>query len=111
MADTLTGTLLTFVGLPGLLPLPWGQTLAVFVYAMEVCLGVNDAVKVAMINWRVPNVVARKPVDVTPKIAGRASELYEQRRRQGGQVVQDWDRRSGRFERMNPITIRRERHG
>ncbi|MGB7622372.1 MAG: hypothetical protein WBN92_08490 [Terriglobia bacterium] len=76
MADTLTGTLLTFVGLPGLLPLPWWQTLAVFVHAMVVCLGVNDTVKVAMISWPVPNVVARKPVDLTPKIAGGAYELY-----------------------------------
>jgi H+-transporting ATPase len=64
MAATLTGTVLTFVGLPGLMPLPWGQTLAVFAYAMVACLGVNDAVKVAMIKWRVLNAVARKPVDV-----------------------------------------------
>ena len=63
VADALTGTVLTFVGLPGLLPLPWWQTLAIFVYAMVACLGVNDALKVAMIKWRVLNVVARKPVD------------------------------------------------
>jgi hypothetical protein len=30
MAEMLVGTLLTFVGLPGLMPLPWWQTLAVF---------------------------------------------------------------------------------
>jgi plasma-membrane proton-efflux P-type ATPase len=52
-ADALTGTALTFVGLPGLMPLPWGQTLAAFVFAMVACLGVNDAVKVGMIRWRV----------------------------------------------------------
>ncbi|MBS1235902.1 MAG: plasma-rane proton-efflux P-type ATPase, partial [Proteobacteria bacterium] len=52
-ADALTGTVLTFVGLPGLMPLPWWQTLAVFVYAIVACLGVNDPVKVAMIKWRV----------------------------------------------------------
>jgi H+-transporting ATPase len=57
-ADALTGTVLTFVGLPGLVSLPWGQTLAVFVYAMVACLGVNDAVKVAMIKWRVLTAVA-----------------------------------------------------
>ncbi len=33
------------------------------------CLGVNDAVKVAMIKWRVLNAVAKKPVDVTPRSA------------------------------------------
>jgi H+-transporting ATPase len=58
MADTLTGTVLTFVGLPGLMPLPWWQTLAILGYAMVSCLVVNDAVKVAMIKWRIPLAVA-----------------------------------------------------
>jgi plasma-membrane proton-efflux P-type ATPase len=89
-ADALTATVLTFVGLPGLMPLPWWQALAVFVYAMVACLVVNDAVKVAMIKWRVFNAVAKKPVDVTPQIAKRAYELYEQRGRQDGRAVQDW---------------------
>jgi hypothetical protein len=89
-ADALTGTVLTFVGLPGLMPLPWWQTLAIFVYAMVACLGVNDAVKVAMIKWRVPNAVAKKPIDVTPQIAKRAYELYEQRGRQDGRAIEDW---------------------
>ncbi len=53
-ADAIAGTVLTFVGLKGLMPLPWWQTLAVFVYAMASCLVLNDAVKVAMIKWRVP---------------------------------------------------------
>ena len=63
-ADAIAGTVLTFVGLKGLMPLPWWQTLAVFVYAMVSCLVLNDAVKVAMIKWRVLNVVARNPVNV-----------------------------------------------
>jgi H+-transporting ATPase len=42
------------VGLPGLMPLPWWQTLAIFAYAMVACLVVNDTLKVAMIKWRVP---------------------------------------------------------
>jgi plasma-membrane proton-efflux P-type ATPase len=57
-ADALTGTVLTFVGLPGLMPLPGWQTLAVFVYGMVVCLGVNDAIKVAMIKRLVPAAVS-----------------------------------------------------
>jgi uncharacterized protein (DUF983 family) len=61
-ADAITGTVLTFVGLPGLMPLPWWQTLAIFVYAMVACLVLNDAVKVAMIKWRVLKAVAGKPV-------------------------------------------------
>jgi hypothetical protein len=58
MADALIGTILTRVGLPGLLPLPWLQTLAILAYAMVSCLVVNDAVKVVMIRWRVPGAVA-----------------------------------------------------
>ncbi|MHB8653686.1 MAG: plasma-membrane proton-efflux P-type ATPase [Terriglobia bacterium] len=90
-ADALVGTVLTSVGLPGLMPLPWTQTLAIFVYAMVACLGLNDAVKVAMIKWRVLNAVARKPVDLTPQIAQRAYELYEKRGRQDGRADEDWN--------------------
>jgi plasma-membrane proton-efflux P-type ATPase len=90
-ADAIAGTVLTLVGLPGLKPLPLGQMLALFVCAMIACLGLNDALKVAMIKWRVLNAVVRKPVDVTPQIAKRAYELYEQRGRQDGRAVQDWE--------------------
>ncbi len=58
VADVLVGTVLPLVGLPGLIPLPWWQTLAIFAYAMVSCLAVNDAVKVAMIRWRIPTAVA-----------------------------------------------------
>ena len=68
-ADAIVGTVLTFVGLKGLMPLPWWQTLAVFGYAMVSCLVLNDAVKVAMIKWRVPNAVAVKAADASPQIA------------------------------------------
>jgi H+-transporting ATPase len=88
--DTITGTVLTYVGLPGLMPLPWWQALAIFGYAMVSCLLVNDAVKVAMIKWRVLNAVAKNPVDLTPRISKRAYELYEQRGRQDGRSVEDW---------------------
>jgi len=57
-ADAITGTVLTRVGLPGLSPLPWLQTLAVFLYAMISCLALNDAIKVVMIKWRIPSAVA-----------------------------------------------------
>ena len=52
------GTVLTSVSLPGLMPLPWWQTLAIFVYAMVTCLIVIDAVKAAVIKWRVPRSIA-----------------------------------------------------
>jgi len=84
-ADALTGTVLTLAGLPGLMPLPWWQTLTIFVYAMVACLVVNDAVKVAMIKWRVLNDVTKKPVDCKSQIAKRANEPNEQQ----GLAVQD----------------------
>ncbi len=58
VADALTGTILTRVGLPGLMPLPWSQTLAILAYAMVSCLVVNDVLKVVLIKWRVPTAVA-----------------------------------------------------
>jgi plasma-membrane proton-efflux P-type ATPase len=56
--DAFAGTVLPLVGLADLMPLPWWQTLAIFAYAMFSCLVVNDAMKVAMIKWRVPTAVA-----------------------------------------------------
>jgi H+-transporting ATPase len=58
--DALAGTVLTFVGLPGLVALPWWQALSVFGYAMVACLVVNDALKVALIKWRVPTAVQER---------------------------------------------------
>jgi len=58
IAGALTGTILTRVGLPGLLPMSWSQTLAIFAYAMVSCLVVNDAVKVEMLKRLVPTAVA-----------------------------------------------------
>ncbi len=90
VADSLAGTVLTFVGLPGLMRLPWWQTLAIFAYAMVSCMVVNDAVKVVMIKWLVLDAVVRKPVDVTPQTAGGAYELYERHGGREGRAVQDW---------------------
>jgi len=67
-ADALAGTALTRVGLPGLPPLPWRETLAVFGYALVACLAVNDAVKVAMIKWRVADVMVKHPIGGTPAV-------------------------------------------
>jgi hypothetical protein len=100
--DALAGTILTRVGLPGLMPLPWSQTLVVFVYAMVSCLVINDTLKVAMIKWRVLNVAARKPVDLTPQIAKRAYELYEQQGRHDGHAVQDWNQAEREIQKTGP---------
>lgn len=69
-ADAITGTLLTFVGIKGLTPLPWWEMLAVFAYAMVSCLVLNDALKVAMIKWRVLNVMALKPAAASAPAKG-----------------------------------------
>jgi plasma-membrane proton-efflux P-type ATPase len=50
LVDALVGTALSTTGVPGLAPLPWTQTLAVFGYAMICSLLVNDVLKVAMMN-------------------------------------------------------------
>ncbi len=57
-ADLLVGTALTYVGLPGLMPLPWWQTLTLLAYAMVACLVVNDTVKVVLTRWLVPRAAA-----------------------------------------------------
>ena len=81
VSEVLVGTILTRVGLPGLTPLPWTQTLTIFVYAMVSCLVVNDAVKVALIKWRVFN-FATKPADEIDepldRQAGRAPAIHRQ---------------------------------
>jgi H+-transporting ATPase len=58
-ADALVGTVLTFVGLPGLAPLPWWQTFAIFAYSMVMSLVANDGIKVAMIKHYVMNLPTR----------------------------------------------------
>jgi len=70
--DALLGTAVTYVGFPGLLPLPWWETLAIFAYAAVSCLVLNDTVKVAMIRWRVLNKAAKTPLDMTPQSAAGA---------------------------------------
>jgi H+-transporting ATPase len=83
--------------------LPWGQALAIFAYALVSCLIINDALKVWMIKWRVLNpAVAKKPVDVTPQIAKRAYELYEQQGRRDGHAVQDWDQAEREIRNTQP---------
>jgi len=56
-ADAVIGTLLTYAGLPGLTPLAVWQTGGIFLYALIACLVVNDALKVELIKWRIPESV------------------------------------------------------
>jgi hypothetical protein len=49
-ADAVLGTGLSMVGLPGLTPVSWGETGTALAAALVCGLGVNDAVKVALIR-------------------------------------------------------------
>ena len=63
VAESLTGTALTFVGLPDLAPLPASQMLSILAFAMVSCLVVNDVLKVALIRWCMPNAAATIAAD------------------------------------------------
>jgi H+-transporting ATPase len=73
-------------------PLGWGWAAFVWGYALVWAL-VSDRVK--LLGYRIfdptkPPLLAKKPFDLTPQIATRAYELYEQRGRRNGQADQDW---------------------
>ena len=82
----------TLIGVYGLFmtPLGWGWALFVWGYALVWFL-VNDRVK--LLAYRIFDPAkANTPSDMTPRIAKRAYELYEQGGRQDGRAVQDWNR-------------------
>jgi H+-transporting ATPase len=49
-ADISIGTALTFIGIPGIDPLPWWQVITILGYAMASCLFLNDLLKVTIIK-------------------------------------------------------------
>jgi H+-transporting ATPase len=73
-------------------PLGWRWAGFVWVYALAWFL-LNDRVK--LLAYRIFDLVkapssAKNPVDLTPQIATRAYELYQQRGRGDGKANQDW---------------------
>jgi H+-transporting ATPase len=73
-------------------PLGWGWALFVWGYALAWFL-VSDRVKLLAYRVFDPTaapLLAQKPLDLTPRIATRAYELYEQRGRRAGQASEDW---------------------
>ena len=91
LGTQIVATLIAVYGL-FMTPLGWGWALFVWGYALVWFL-VSDRVKLLAYRVFDPTaapLLARKPVDVTPQIAKRAYELYEQRGRQDGRAVQDW---------------------
>ena len=90
MAVVGTQIVATLVAVYGLFmpALGWGWAGFVWGYALLWFL-LNDRVK--LLAYRIFDPVkARTPSDLTPQIAKRAYELYEQRGRQNGQADQDW---------------------
>ena len=91
LGTQIVATLIAVYGL-FMTPLGWGWALFVWGYALVWFL-VNDRVKLLAYRVFDPTaapLLAKKPVDVTPQIAKRAYELYEQRGREEGRAVQDW---------------------
>ena len=87
----IVATLIAVYGL-FMTPLGWGWALFVWGYALAWAL-VNDRVKLLAYRVFDPTkapLLAKKPLDLTPQIATRAYELYEQRGRRDGQAGQDW---------------------
>ena len=86
-----TQILATLIAVYGvfMMPLGWGWALFVWGYAFIWFL-LNDRVK--LLAYRIFDPIkARAAPDLTPQIAKRAFELYEQRGRQDGRATQDWD--------------------
>jgi H+-transporting ATPase len=95
MAVLGTQAVATLIAVYGLFmtPLGWGWAGFVWGYALIWAI-LSDRVK--LLAYRVFDPTAaplltRETVDVTPQIAKRAYELYEQRGRQDGRTVQDWE--------------------
>src|SRR5664279_1794136 len=89
-----TQTVATLIAVFGIFmtPLGWGWALFVWGYALVWFL-VNDRVKLLAYRIFDPTrepLLARQPRDLTPQIAARAYELYEQRVRGEGQAARDW---------------------
>jgi H+-transporting ATPase len=89
-----TQILATLIAVYGLFmtPLGWGWAGFVWGYALVWFL-LNDRVKLLAYRIFDPTqapLLAKKPLDLTPQIAARAYELYEQRGRSEGHAGQDW---------------------
>ena len=89
-----TQTIATLIAVYGLFmtPLGWGWAGFVWAYALAWAL-VNDRVKLLAYRIFDPTkapLLAKKPLDLTPQIATRAYELYQQRVQGESQADQDW---------------------
>ena len=87
LGTQIVATLIAVYGL-FMTPLGWGWAGFVWGYALLWFL-LNDRVK--LLAYRIFDPVKTKtPSDLTPQVARRAYELYEQRGRRDGQAGRDW---------------------
>ena len=94
MAVLGTQTIATLIAVYGLFmtPLGWGWAAFVWGYALAWAL-VNDRVKLLAYRIFDPTkapLLANKALDLTPQIAARAYELYQERMRGRSEADQDW---------------------
>jgi len=102
MAVLGTQTIATLIAVYGLFmtPLGWGWAAFVWGYALAWAL-VNDRVKLLayrvfdptkapLLAKKTATEPGKKPLDLTPRIATRAYEIYEERGHHDGQADQDW---------------------
>jgi H+-transporting ATPase len=91
LGTQIVATLIAVYGL-FMTPLGWGWAAFVWGYALAWFL-VNDRVKLVAYRIFDPTkapLLAARPLDLTPQIAARAYELYQQRVRGESQADQDW---------------------
>ena len=105
LGTQLVATLIAVYGL-FMTPLGWGWALFVWGYALVWFL-VNDRVK--LLAYRVfdpakaePELEARTPSDLTPQVATRAYQLYEQTGRQDGGSAQNWEQAEREIKKEEP---------
>jgi H+-transporting ATPase len=97
-----TQVVATLIAVYGLFmpPITWGWALMVWGYSLVWFL-VNDRVK--LLAYRIFDPIKiKKPSNLTPQIAKRAYELYEQRGRQDGRAAQDWQQAEQEIRKDDP---------
>ena len=81
-------------------PLGWGWALFVWGYALVWFL-VNDRIK--LLAYRIFDPAKIKtPPDLTPQVAQRAYELYEQHGHRDGRAAQDWSQAEREIRKDKP---------
>jgi H+-transporting ATPase len=99
LGTQIVATLMAVYGL-FMIPLGWGWALFVWGYALVWFL-LNDGVKLLAYRIFDPAKAKTSP-DLTPQIAKRAYELYEQRDHKDGQAVQDWEKAGREVRKEEP---------